>query len=104
SKDGVIQPYPNSGVLIVTDQGSSIDKMVDVLKVVDEPTGAEKIYIVRIDYADATELSQKLSDIFSIGQGRTGGATPARPAAPRGRDAGAKTTAPQSVPSGGGGG
>jgi general secretion pathway protein D len=105
SKDGVITPFPNSGVLIITDQGSSIDKMVDVLNVVDEPTGAEKIYIVRIDYADATELSQKLSEIFGIGQGRTGGATPARPAQPaRGREAGAKTTAPQSVAATGGAG
>jgi general secretion pathway protein D len=111
SKDGTITSVPQSGVLVITDYGSQIDKMVDVMRTLDEPAGAEKIYIVRVNYADAVELSQKLSEIFGIGQGgsRGGGAAPA-PARPaprqrteRGKSAPTAPTAAPAMPAGGGG-
>lgn len=96
SKDGVVTPLPNAGVILVTDYGHQIRSMAQVIREVDVPAGGEKVYIVPIKYADATELAQKLTEIFGMGGGG-GGATksPARPA-PRARE-GQATTAPSAT-------
>lgn len=93
SSVGVIQPVSSSGVLIVTDYGSVIDRMMDVLKEVDAPLGAEKIYLIPLKTADAADMAQKLTEIFGVGRG---GATPAVPGRP--------APAPGAPPVGGGGG
>jgi general secretion pathway protein D len=71
---GVVTPIPAAGVVIVTDYGSTIDKMMDVLKDVDAAGAAEKIYIIYLNNADAQEMAGKLSEIFGIGKGGTTGA------------------------------
>ncbi len=68
---GVITPIPNAGVVIITDYGSNIERMLDVVKEVDEQTAAEKIFIINLKSADATDMSTKLQDIFGIGKGGT---------------------------------
>jgi len=73
---GTVTPIATAGVLIVTDYGSTIDKMMDVVKEVDAQTGAEKIYIIYLTNADAQDVQQKLEQIF--GTGRAAG--PAAPA------------------------
>src|SRR5262249_34258033 len=75
--NGTVTPVPSAGVLIVTDFGSNIDKMLDVMKDVDAATAGEKIYIIALNNADANEMAQKLSEIFGVG--RPGQSTPASP-------------------------
>jgi general secretion pathway protein D len=106
SRDGSITPIPSAGVIIVTDYGNVIDKMVDVLNIVDQPAEDEKIFIIKVHNADATQLAAKLNEIFGAkqGGGAPGGAQPPRgrepttkaPQAPRGAEA---VTAASAAPS-----
>ncbi|MBI4508082.1 MAG: type II secretion system secretin GspD [Deltaproteobacteria bacterium] len=78
SKDGVVMPFPSAGAVMVTDAGSSIARMREVLRDVDQPAGGEKIFIVKVRYSDATELAQKMTEILGVsGKGGPPGAAPA---------------------------
>jgi general secretion pathway protein D len=88
SVNGVVTPLPNSGVVMVTDFGSSIDRMVDVLRDVDAATGAEKIWVRQLIYADAQQMASMLAEIFGVGRtGATGAPGQPRPPAPGGAPA-----------------
>ncbi len=64
SKDGIVSPLPNAGILVVTDYGSIIGRMVQVMKEIDQPVSSESLYIIKINYADAVEVAAKLQEIF----------------------------------------
>ncbi len=57
--------YPQSNVLIVTDNKSNIRKLMDILKVVDVAGFAQEVKIFPLTYASATDLATKLNDILS---------------------------------------
>jgi general secretion pathway protein D len=82
---GVVAPIPSAGAIILTDYGSSIDKLMEVMREVDAPTGTEKIYIIYLQNADAQDVAQKLGEIFGIGRaaGAGGGVAPPMTAAQR---------------------
>jgi general secretion pathway protein D len=69
SKDGTVTPLPNMGVIIVTDYGSSIIKMAEMMKQLDQPGDGEKIYIIHIRNADASEIGNKLNEILGTRSG-----------------------------------
>jgi general secretion pathway protein D len=68
-------------VVIVTDYGSTIDKMMEVIKEVDAQSGAEKIYIIYLTNADASDVAQKLEQIFGVAS-RAGSSAPPVPQRP----------------------
>ncbi len=76
TEQGDIIAYPPQGVLVITDVSSSVDRMMKVLEELDQPTQGEKVWIIRIKNTAATEMSQKLAEIFKVEQlgGRRGGA------------------------------
>jgi general secretion pathway protein D len=82
TEQGDIIAYPPQGALIVTDVSSSVDRMMKVLEELDQPTQGEKVWIIRIKNTAATEMSQKLAEIFKVEQ--LGGRRGAAPAAPAG--------------------
>ncbi len=66
-----ILAYPQSNVLIVTDNLSNIKKIMDILNVIDVPGFAQEVQIITLSYASATDLSGKLSQILSADAGST---------------------------------
>ena len=60
--------YPQSNVLIVTDNKSNIKKLMDILKVVDVAGFAQEVKIFPLTYASAADLASKLNDILSEGK------------------------------------
>ncbi len=60
--------YPQSNVLIVTDNKSNIKKLMDILKVVDVAGFAQEVKIYPLTYASAADLASKLNDILSEGK------------------------------------
>jgi general secretion pathway protein D len=60
--------YPQSNVLIVTDNKSNIKKLMDILKVVDVAGFAQEVKIIPLTYASAADLASKLNDILSEGK------------------------------------
>lgn len=87
SPSGSVTAYAPTNTLILTDTGRQIRRMLQILESIDVPRTGEQIWIEPIHYADATEIAEKLKEIFpDTGGGSSGGggaATPARPAARR---------------------
>lgn len=60
--------YPQSNVLIVTDNKSNIKKIMDILKVIDVAGFAQEVKIIPLTYASATDLASKLGEIMTEGR------------------------------------
>ncbi len=74
SKDGAVVALPKAGILLVTDYGSTLDRMLSVMKQVDEPIEREHIYIVKLNHANAATAATKLTELL----GADGSATRTR--------------------------
>ena len=64
SKEGAISSVPKAGILVVTDYGSNISKMTSLVREVDQPVAGERLYMIRVKNADATELAARLQEIL----------------------------------------
>ena len=80
TEQGDIIVYPPQGALIITDLESSIDRMLKIVDELDQPTLGEKVWMVRMKNTAATEMAQKLAEIFKVeqlgGKARGGAAPP----------------------------
>ena len=80
SKDGVVKAVPKAGVVVVTDFGTNISKMASLMGSVDTPVSGERLYMIRVKYADAAQLATTLTEILgskdSAGGGGGGGQAP----------------------------
>ncbi|HTA19922.1 MAG TPA: type II secretion system secretin GspD [Polyangia bacterium] len=79
-EQGDIIPYPSQSALIITDRGSNVERMLHILKEIDQPGGSgEKVWVVTVHNTAATDMAQKLADIFQVQQlgGKRGGGAPA---------------------------
>lgn len=81
SADGDITVYAPTNTLIVTDYGTSIHRIMKLVALLDVPGTGEKIWIEPVNYADATELAARVTEIFDVAAGGTGKAAEAAPAA-----------------------
>ncbi len=87
SKSSVIISYPPSGMLIVTDVLSNIQRLLRIIDVIDVVGVGEEISVIPIEHATAEILGQTLTTIFqttgqSAAAARTRGKTPAGATAP----------------------
>jgi general secretion pathway protein D len=77
-EQGDIIPYPAQNALVITDRATNIDRMVRILRELDQPGGSgEKVWVVTVHNTAATDMAQKLGDIFQVqqlGSKRAGGA------------------------------
>lgn len=73
SKDGQVTPLGKSGIVVVTDYGSSISKMRSIMREIDQPTTGESLYMITVVHADATEVAAKLQEILGAQGGGGGG-------------------------------
>ncbi len=105
SGDGSITAYAPTNMLIVTDTGTNIRRMLRILGVIDIERTGEQIWVEPVHYADASELAARLSEIFEPVQAAGGkkkaapkpapkpkakkGKAPAKPAAPGTKTVGA---------------
>lgn len=64
SKDGTVTALPKVGILVVTDYGATISKMRSFITEVDRPIVGERLYMIKVINADATELVGKLNEIL----------------------------------------
>lgn len=99
SQHGKVVSLPGANMLIVTDTGSSINKMRTIIAEVDQPLSGERLYLIRVRHADASELASKLQEI--LGTGSQPSSSPAPPAR-RQRRAGEQQAPSPDLGSGGG--
>jgi general secretion pathway protein D len=94
TKDGDITVYGPSNLLIITETGSNLQRMLRILEEVDVGGAGEQLWVEPINYGSAAEMATKLNDIFDLkskGSSKTGAAAPSSPGS-------------SPSPSGGGGG
>ncbi len=80
-EQGDVIVYAPQGALIVTDLASNISRMMAILKQIDQPGTGEKVWIIGVKNTSASDMAQKLGEIFQVAKlGGKGGATTSTPA------------------------
>lgn len=73
SKDGDITVYGPGNLLIITDTGSNIQRMMRILEDVDVGGVGDQIWIEPIHYGMASDIAARLEEVFDIKAGASGG-------------------------------
>jgi general secretion pathway protein D len=63
SQFGVVTPLAAARVILVTDQGATIERMQEVLREIDQPRRGEGLWVVRLEHADAKEVATTLAEL-----------------------------------------
>lgn len=83
SKDASVIPYPTTNTLIVTDIGSNIRRLVEIIKELDVPGYETRITVAPLRYAAADTIASELAQVIEeVGQ------VPGSPPTPRRREKG----------------
>jgi general secretion pathway protein D len=82
TKDGDITTYAPGNLLIITDTGSNIRRMMDLVQDIDVGAVGDQIWIEPIHYSSASDIKARINDIFEIKSGGGGGG--GKPGAPGG--------------------
>lgn len=64
SSKGKVVSMGSAGAVMVTDMGTNVSKMTSLMLSVDQPVIGERLFMVRVKYADANELATKLTEIL----------------------------------------
>ncbi|HEU4430882.1 MAG TPA: type II secretion system secretin GspD, partial [Myxococcota bacterium] len=64
SKDASMVAYAPTNTIILTDSGTNIARILDILRDIDVETYKEELSVVHLKHADAATLAEQLSEIF----------------------------------------
>ncbi|MCB9584289.1 MAG: type II secretion system secretin GspD [Polyangiaceae bacterium] len=73
SKEGDISTFSAGQLLIITDTGSNVRRMIRIIEEVDVGGSGTKMWIEPVHYGAATDLAKQINDIFEL-SGQAGGA------------------------------
>jgi general secretion pathway protein D len=79
SKDGDVKTLKNAGLIVVTDFGTHVARMRELLVQVDKPVVGERLYMIKVQNADANELATKISEIVGTKESSKGGGNASTP-------------------------
>jgi general secretion pathway protein D len=66
SKDGDITFYSPGGLLIMTDTGTNLKRMMTIVEELDVTGIADQVWVEPVHYADAGELATKIGEILEV--------------------------------------
>ncbi|MCL2778560.1 MAG: type II secretion system secretin GspD [Polyangiaceae bacterium] len=81
SKEGDITVYGPGNMIIITDSGTNIRRMMQMLEEIDVGSGGDQIFIEPIHYATASELEKRINELFDVKPSAQAPA-PAKPGTP----------------------
>ena len=64
SKTSVVIAHPQSGMLIITDVLSNIDRLVEIIDVIDVPSVGEELEIISLEHASALNVGKSIAALF----------------------------------------
>jgi general secretion pathway protein D len=73
SKEGDITVYEPSGLLIITDTGAHVNRLIRLIEEVDVGSASARMWIEPIHYGDARDYAKQVNDIFQLDKGTGGG-------------------------------
>lgn len=74
SKEGDISLYAPGQLLILTDTGSNIRRMIRILEEVDVGGAGSRMWIEPVHYGSAEDMAKRINELFELGQGPNGAA------------------------------
>ena len=72
TKDADITVYEPTGLLIITDTGSNIRRLLRITEELDAGSAGDQVWMQPIHYAPADDLAAQLNELLDIGSGGTG--------------------------------
>ncbi|MBW2212130.1 MAG: type II secretion system protein GspD, partial [Deltaproteobacteria bacterium] len=81
SRTGNLTSYAPSNMLIITDTGTQIRRMLRLIAAIDLPRSGTQTWIEPVHHANASDLATRLLEIFAVDTAGAKPKTPARPAA-----------------------
>jgi general secretion pathway protein D len=66
TKDGDITVYAPGNLLIITDTGSNIQRMMQIVEDVDVGSAGDQIWIEPIHYASASDVANRINELFDV--------------------------------------
>jgi general secretion pathway protein D len=73
SKEGDISVYEPGSLLILTDRGSNIRRMVRILEEIDVGGAGSQMWVEPIHYGSAADMAKQFNDIFELNGNQPGG-------------------------------
>lgn len=70
SKDGEMVPYAPTNSIIISDYGSNIERVMNIINQLDVPGFEEQLTVIRIRYAKAKDVADLLDQIINKGEKR----------------------------------
>lgn len=64
SKTSVVIAHSDSGMLILTEFLSNINRLLEIIKTIDVPSVGEELVVLPLQYATASDISKALSQLF----------------------------------------
>ncbi len=74
SKEGDISTFSAGQLLIITDTGSNVRRMIRIIEEVDVGGSGTKMWVEPVHYGSATDLAKQINDIFELSSTGAGGA------------------------------
>ena len=99
SKDSSVIPMPPD-TMIVTEVALNLRRVERILAALDQPGGGDELRLIQIEYATATEISEKLLQIFET-EAKPGASRTSRAISPRGSAAAAAAGTAEGASAGG---
>ncbi len=78
SKEGNLFAYPATNTLIITDSGTNIDRLMKIIKELDQEGPQQVVEIIPINYADAKQVADTVLNLFEIEKSKAPKAAPRR--------------------------
>ncbi|APR88579.1 General secretion pathway protein D / Type II secretion outermembrane pore forming protein (PulD) [Minicystis rosea] len=75
SKDADITVHAPGNLLVITDTGANIHRMMQIIQEIDVGDAAAQLWIEPLHYSSAADVSAKLSDLLDLKSQKGGGAT-----------------------------
>ena len=97
SGDGVVNAYTGTNSLIMIDSEDNIERLVKLIDELDVPFSNREMTIIPIQFADAQDIAQKLTDILGDPSKKDGGGDLARASLGDGSGAALSGGAPRAV-------
>ena len=76
TKDGDITVYGPGNLLIITDTGTNIRRMMSIVEDIDVGGAGDQIWIEPVHYAAASDVANRINELFDVKGGGGGGSTP----------------------------
>ncbi|CAN5265739.1 hypothetical protein BH09MYX1_BH09MYX1_22830 [soil metagenome] len=71
SKDGDITVHSGGNLLIITDTGSNIRRMMQIIEEIDVGSSGDQMWIEGLHYAAASDVASRINEIFDLKGGAT---------------------------------